>query len=86
MGTLNPGTTYIYERAEGVIYSRPIGSDPSERVAIGSAYVADPNSPALDTVDWKDVVVRSETNEPLRSALENAKIIYYLLKQEDGQK
>ena len=35
MGSLNPGATYIYERAEGIIYARESGSDPCTRQVIG---------------------------------------------------
>jgi hypothetical protein len=35
MGTLKPGSTYIYERANGVVYARESGSDPSTRQVIG---------------------------------------------------
>jgi hypothetical protein len=35
MGALKPGTTYIYERADGVVYARESGSDPSTRQVIG---------------------------------------------------
>ena len=35
MGSLTPGATYIYERADGIIYARESGSDPSTRQVIG---------------------------------------------------
>jgi len=35
MGTLKPDATYIYERAEGIIYAREFGADPSTRRVIG---------------------------------------------------
>jgi hypothetical protein len=35
MGTLKPGATYIYERAEGIIYAREFGADPSTRQVVG---------------------------------------------------
>ena len=38
MGTLKPGATYIYERANGVVYARESGADPSTRVVIGYDY------------------------------------------------
>lgn len=35
MGTLKPGATYIYERANGIVYARESGADPSTRQVIG---------------------------------------------------
>jgi len=35
MGTLKPGATLIYERAEGIIYAREFGADPSTRQVVG---------------------------------------------------
>ena len=38
MGQLNPNTTYIYERANGVVYAREFGADPATRQVIGYDY------------------------------------------------
>jgi len=35
MGTLKPGATLIYERADGIIYAREFGADPSTRQMVG---------------------------------------------------
>jgi len=35
MGQLTPGVTLIYERADGIIYAREFGTDPSTRVVVG---------------------------------------------------
>jgi hypothetical protein len=35
MGQLKPDTKYIYERAEGIIYAREFGADPSTRQIVG---------------------------------------------------
>jgi hypothetical protein len=35
MGQLTPGATYIYERADGIIYARESGADPSTRKVVG---------------------------------------------------
>ena len=35
MGQLKPGATLIYERANGVIYARDFGADPSTRQVVG---------------------------------------------------
>lgn len=38
MGQLKPGATYIYERANGVVYAREFGASPSDRFEIGYDY------------------------------------------------
>ena len=35
MGSLNPDATYIYERADGIVYAREFGADPSTRQVVG---------------------------------------------------
>jgi hypothetical protein len=35
MGQLKPDTKYIYERAEGIVYAREFGADPSTRKVVG---------------------------------------------------
>jgi hypothetical protein len=35
MGKLKPNATYIYERADGVIYAREFGADPGTRQVVG---------------------------------------------------
>ena len=35
MGNLKPGATLIYERADGIVYARESGSDPSTRQVVG---------------------------------------------------
>jgi len=34
-GNLKPGATYIYERADGIVYARESGADPSTRQVVG---------------------------------------------------
>jgi hypothetical protein len=35
MGSLKPDATYIYERADGIVYAREFGADPSTRKVVG---------------------------------------------------
>lgn len=88
MGTLKPGVTYIYERANGVTYARELGSDPSTRVAIGWDY--DPNKPKdgkatyVQTKEarlWKSIRETAKTNAPLQKILDRAILVYNLVKK-----
>jgi len=38
MSQLKPGVTYIYERANGIIYAREFGAHPMDRFEIGYEY------------------------------------------------
>lgn len=85
MGNLTPGTTYVYEKVNGVTYSREVGADPSTRRAIGWDY--DPDQ-LLDQINqhnlWDDMRRAAKTNPALRDALDRAIVIYELSK-EHGQ-
>jgi len=38
MTKLKPGATYIYERANGVVYAREFGANPDDRTVVGYEY------------------------------------------------
>ena len=87
MGSLKPGATYVYEKAAGVTYAREFGEDPSTRFPIGG----DPGE--LGTILgikakimalYADMHLTAMTNPALHDALERAKLIYHLSRQ-DGQ-
>ena len=83
MGSLKPGATYIYERANGVTYARELGSN--VRTAIGWDHGRDPrNEPTLFGTPFSEIAIyvqihqAAKTNPSLHSALERAKITYYV--------
>ena len=84
MGQLKPGATYIYERADGVVYAREFGS--SERKEIGWDY--DSRTPdgrplhehIMDDKLWGEIRREAKTNPALQSALDRAIMIYKLSK------
>jgi hypothetical protein len=76
MGTLTPGATYVYERANGQIYARELGK--LERHLVG--YDLD-NAPEQRYMTlWNDILKESETNTALQKALDNVIMIYRLSK------
>ena len=66
MGTLKPGTTYIYERADGVVYAREFGADPSTRKVVGYE-----NGREYDPINGHRIDYDSRTSDgrPLRDHL-----------------
>jgi hypothetical protein len=91
MGSLKPGATYVYEKANGITYAREVGADPSTRKEIGWDY--DPRTsdgrPLHDHIMndklWGNIRREARTNTTLREALERAKIIYYLSKENGSE-
>jgi len=82
MGSLTPGATYIYEKANGITYAREFGAPHSERFEIGR----DLELLLKDELHrWEEIVRAGRTNRLLQEALDRAKIIYELSK-DNGQK
>lgn len=80
MGTLKPGATYIYERVDDVVYARESGS--IVRQEIGRDY--DLHERLIEDKLWGDIRRAAKTNPSLQEALERAKIVYYLIKEQNG--
>lgn len=78
MGSLTPGATYIYERANGIIYAREFGK--TERQVIGYDLG---KSAMTDFALWNDIVSKSESYPALQKALENVIMIYNLTKDDN---
>ncbi len=79
MGTLKPGATYIYERADGITYCREMGSDPRTRFPIGWDYDSDDNH--FNAKFWGQVLKEAETNIALQKAVDRVIMIYKLSKE-----
>lgn len=88
MGTLKSGATYIYERADGVVYAREMGSDPSTRQAVGWNYDSrtSDGKPLAESIKesklWGEIHLAAKTNTALQEALDRVKVIYELSKNE----
>jgi len=88
MGTLKPGATLIYERADGITYAREAGADPATRVEVGWDYDARTHDGRplhdhlMESKLWGDIHQKARTHEGLRQELERV-IIYYQLLKED---
>jgi hypothetical protein len=88
MGTLKPGVQYIYERADGIVYSRESGADPSTRKEIGWVY--DSRTPdgrplgdyLLEDKMWGEIRRAALTNPSLQKVLDRAITIYRLSKDD----
>ena len=82
MSQLKPGATYIYERADGRVYAREMGS--TERILIGEEYALDTNRRRMQIADdWVPIVEAAEHNPALQDALDRVKLVYELSKREE---
>jgi hypothetical protein len=87
MGTLKPGASYIYERADGVVYAREVGT--TERQPIGWDSGKDPDTEYQRIVDesvsWREILTAAKTNPALQKALDRAILIYQTIKEEHNE-
>ena len=83
MGSLKPGATYIYERADGIIYAREFGADSSTRQVVGYESAQDYNSIRQDKINWHQLLEASKTNKALADALDRVVMIYELSKKNE---
>jgi len=87
MGSLKPGATYIYEKADGVTYAREFGSDPSTRKPIGWDYDSRTHDGRplhehlMDSKMWGEIHRMAKTNVSLQKALDRVIMIYKLSKE-----
>lgn len=85
MGTLKPGATYIYERADGIVYAREFGS--TERKIVGYDYdgTGAELEKGLERLHedrlWSEIRRVARTNPALQEALDRVKILYELSKR-----
>jgi hypothetical protein len=84
MGSLKPGATYIYERADGVTYARefgktdrhPVGWEFDNRTSDGRPL----HDHLMDSKLWGEIRRAAPTNPALQKALDRAIMIYRLSK------
>ena len=71
MGNLKPGATYIYERADGIVYARESGADPSTRQVVGYESGAEYDPITGHKIDHDS---RTSDGRPLRDHIMDAKM------------
>lgn len=87
VGRLEPGETYVYEKSLGVTYARKMGDSPDKRFEIGRDYEPDGElkifGMSAQRVSQLVDMERAAENVPaLQDALNRARVIYELSKQE----
>ncbi len=81
MGTLTPGVTYIYERADGIIYAREFGKTERKIVGYESGKDYDPYTTNKRMLtELNEVVKMCETDPAMRELLDRLFVLYNLKK------
>lgn len=71
MGSLKPGATLIYERADGIVYAREFGADPSTRQVVGYESGREYDPVTGHKIDYDH---RTPDGRPLREHLQEDKM------------
>jgi hypothetical protein len=87
MGSLKKGAAYIYEKEDGILYSREYGESTHHRKEIGWDF--DPrtsdgrplNDYIMEDILWREIRQAAKENPALFSAIERVKTMYYLSNQ-----
>jgi hypothetical protein len=86
MGRLKEGVTLVYERADGIVYSREFGADPATRVPVGWGYDSrtPDGRPLRDHIQedkmWGEIRRLARTNATLQEELDRVVATYHLIK------
>jgi hypothetical protein len=81
MGTLTPRVTYIYERADGIIYAREFGKTDRHVVGYESGKDYDPYTTNKRMLtELNEVVKMCETDPAMRELLDRLFVLYNLKK------
>jgi len=81
MGSLKPGGTYIYERADGVIYAREFGQTERHVVGYESGREYDLNGANKRMMsDLNEAIKMCETDPAMKELLDQLFVMYNLKK------
>jgi hypothetical protein len=84
MGTLKPGATYIYERADGIIYAREFGKTKRHVVGYESGKDYDlSGSNKRMLSELNEVVKMCETDSGMKELLDQLFVMYNLKKKHE---
>ena len=83
-GKLEPGATYVYEKADGITYARKVGDPPDTRFEIGRDYDSQKlHKELMDAKLWGKIHRAAESNPALQEALDRVIVIYELSRQDE---
>lgn len=81
MSNLEPGESYIYEKSDGVVYARKIGT--TDRMVVGYDHKTESYKEELrEDQLWRDIREAAKTNKSIAKAIERVKVLYRLSKDD----
>lgn len=81
MGRLKEGVKYIYEKVNGITYSREFGSTDREIIGI-DRHLEEMLKEVHEEALWRDIRAAAKDNPSLKYTLEKAKMIYELSRKD----
>ena len=85
VGKMEPGVSYVYEKADGVTYARKVGDPPDARFEIGRDYDSEKlHKELMDAKRWGNIHRAAESNPALQEALDRVIVIYELSRQDES--
>ena len=83
VGRMEPGASYIYEKADGVTYARKMGDPPDARFEVGRDYDSQKlHRELMHAKLWGEIHRAAESNPALREALDRVIVIHELSRQD----
>ena len=84
VGKMEPGVSYVYEKADGVTYARKIGDPPDARFEVGRDYDSEKlHQDLMHSKLWGQIHRAAESNPALQEALDRVIIIYELSRRDE---
>jgi len=85
VGKMEPGVSYVYEKADGVTYARKVGDTPDARFEIGRDYDSEKlHKDLMHSKLWGNIHRAAKSNPALQEAIDRVIIVYELSRQDES--
>ena len=85
VGKMEPGVSYVYEKADGVTYARKLGDPPDARFEVGRDYDSQKlHKELMDARLWGNIHRAAKSNPALQEAIDRVIVIYELSRQDES--
>jgi hypothetical protein len=84
-GRLEPGATYVYEKADGITYARKVGDPPDARFEIGRDYDSEKlHKDLMHSKLWGEIHRAAKSTPALQEAIDRVIVIYELSRKDES--
>ena len=84
-GRLEPGASYVYEKADGVTYARKVGDPPDDRFEVGRDYDSEKlHKDLMHSKLWGEIHRAAKSNPALQEAINRVIVIYELSRKDES--